>query len=346
MRIANLGAVRTSDIRKPGIEHVAGVVLPLTEQRTPRRAAGVVGALRVNLALRIGLAGLRVPLGRSALLRDSGGRTAVPVEFGHRVPALQQEPAAERRGPLEIADEVMRLLRIAELPDSWIGAGRKVLALALPPPRHEQRDLVALGRLPGQSHRGTTHVGVQIRVDDLSVWRDDLRRNVRHQFIGGLMPRGDEEPRPVALDRPAKRRRKHVNVLDGVGAANALRRALQERIDIVGLPVAAAEAEKRRAAEHVAAVFQHAVQANAAAGGISRNRARHHGDLRLQHVVEVRLRGPLEALNRHAFHQLLGIVATEAVRPEGHLLGHARAADVWRSRAHTWRQHANRHDVA
>src|SRR5918993_4150929 len=108
------------------------VVLPLTEQRSPGRAARVVGALRMDLPLRVGLARLNKPRRRPTLLQDPGCRTAVPVEFGCRVPALDQEFAAKSGRPFEIADEVMRLLRVAELADARIGPGTEVLALSLP----------------------------------------------------------------------------------------------------------------------------------------------------------------------------------------------------------------------
>ena len=160
------------------------------------------------------------------------------------------------------------------------------------------------------------------------------------------MPRGEEEPRLVPFDRPAERRREHVNVLDAVGGANAERRGAELVVDVVRLPVAAAEAEERRAAEHVAAVFQHAVQANPAARRVRRNRARHDGDFRLQHVVEVRLRGSLETLDRHPLDQLLGVVAAQSVGAEAHLLGHAGAADIGRAGPDSRRQHTDRHDVA
>src|SRR4030095_6510600 len=104
------------------------------------------------------------------------------------------------------------------------------------------------------------------------------------------MTRGHEKPRAVAFDRTAKRTREHVDVLDAVGAANAEWRRTQPIVDIVRLPVTATESEKGRAAELVAAVLEHAVQADAPAGRVRGNRARHHGDFRLQHVVEVRLR--------------------------------------------------------
>ncbi len=131
-----------------------------------------------------------------------------------------------------------------------------------------------------------------------------------------------------------------------VRAVDAARRRRQLVVDVVALPAAAAEAEERRAAEDVAAVLQHAVHADAAARRVGGNGARHDRDFRLQHVVEVRLRGALEALDRHPFDELLGVVAAEAVRAQADLLGHARAADVGRALPDAGRQHADRHDVA
>src|SRR5207244_439715 len=141
--------------------HIPGVVLPLTEQRAPSRAARVVRTLRIDVPLRIGLPRLRVPLRRSAHLQVPGGGAAEPIECGGRVAGLDKEMLAERRGPLEVADIVMRMMRVPELPDSRIRSGGEVLALALPPPLREHRDLVVRSGLPRQPDRGTTHVGVQ-----------------------------------------------------------------------------------------------------------------------------------------------------------------------------------------
>ena len=70
------------------------------------------------------------------------------------------------------------------------------------------------------------------------------------------MPRRDQEPQFVALDGTAQRSGEHVNVLDRVRAVDAARSGAQLVPGVGALPAAAAEAEKRRAAEDVAAVFQ------------------------------------------------------------------------------------------
>jgi hypothetical protein len=134
VRVADLDVVRAGDVRDAAVEHVAGVVLALLQQRAPRRAAGVVGALRIDVTLRIGLLRLRVPLRRAALLHDAGRGAAEPVERGGREAGFDQERRPRRPVPLDIADVVMRARRIAELPHSRIGPGREVLALAFPPP--------------------------------------------------------------------------------------------------------------------------------------------------------------------------------------------------------------------
>ena len=95
------------------------------------------------------------------------------------------------------------------------------------------------------------------------------------------------------------------------------------------------EAEERGPAEQVAAVLEHAVYADAAAGRVGGDGARHDRDFRLQHVVEVRLRGALETLNRHPLDELLGVVTAQSVRAEADLLGHARAADIGRALPNT-----------
>ena len=117
-------------------------------------------------------------------------------------------------------------------------------------------------------------------------------------------------------------------------------------VDVVALPLAAAEADERRPAEHIAAVLQHRVHADPAAGRVGRNRARHDRDFRLQHVVEVALRRTFEALNGHALDELLGVFARKPVGAQPDLLGHARAADVGRAGPDSGRQDADRHDVA
>jgi hypothetical protein len=145
------------------------------------------GELRMNLPLCVGLACLREPFRRSTRLQHARGRPAMPVEFGDRIAAFEEKLAGERGGPLEVADEVMGLLRIAELTDARIRAGSEVLSLALPPARRKHRDLVVRGRLNRESHRWTAHVGVEIGVDDLSVGRDNLPRHVGHQLVGRLV---------------------------------------------------------------------------------------------------------------------------------------------------------------
>ena len=209
----------------------------------------------------------------------------------------------------------MRVPRIAHLRSARIlAAASEVLALPFPPPLDEAGHLVFLVGLPRQPHRRTADVGIEVRIDHLPIGRDDLHRRVGDDFVRRLMPRRQNEPELIFLDGSAERAGKHVNVLDGVSARNAARSGFQLGVGVVGLPLAAAEPEERGAGEHVAAILQHAVHPNPAAGGVGRNRAGHDRDFRLQHVVKVGLRGAFETLNRHAFHELLGVVAGETMR--------------------------------
>ena len=133
-------------------------------------------------------------------------------------------------------------------------------------------------------------------------------------------------------------------MLDTVGALNVTR--AQFVVDVFRDPVVIGAPDEGRTAHLVAAVLQDAVEADAAAGRVCRNRGGHDGDFRLQHVVEVTLRRTFIALNRHALDQLFAVHAAQPVSAQPHLLGHVRPADVGRVRPHAGRQNADRHDVA
>src|ERR1051325_5593202 len=115
-------------------------------------------------------------------------------------------------------------------------------------------------------------------------------------------------------------------MLDAIGTLNVARPQLV--VDVIGNPAAVYSAEEDGAAHRVAAVLHDAVQIDAAAGPIGGNRRRDDTDLRLQHVIEVTLRGAFIALNRHAFDELLAVDAAQPVCAKTDLLGHVRPAAV------------------
>ena len=171
----------------------------------------------MNLPLRVGLPGLRVPLRRAALLQHAAAGPPSQSNAAIEKPASTRKLLVERRGPLDVADEVMRVRRVAELPDRGILPAVKSLPLRF---HHRDANVAILwfgARLPRQPQRRTAHVGVEVRVDDLSIRRDDLHRHIGDELVRGLVPGGDEEPQLVLLDRPAQRRGEHLNVLDAVG---------------------------------------------------------------------------------------------------------------------------------
>ena len=157
---------------------MARVVLPLAEARSPvgaarldtpvrrRRRTADRSAAACRIFLRVACT---TPACRAAF-RTPGVGAAVPVEHRPRVAAFEQQLVGERRRPLDVADGVMRLLRIAELADPRVLPGGEVLALALPPPlTRTTASLCFVRRLPRQPQRRTAHVGVEVRVDDLAV---------------------------------------------------------------------------------------------------------------------------------------------------------------------------------
>ena len=142
--VAELEAVRTGDVRqRPPDTH--GACCPGAESGSIPRSCSPDCALFaavnahssstcrcVSVFLR-----LDVPQRRAARLLDAGHRRAQPVEQRPGIARLEQQAVGHRRGPPDVADGVMRMLRIAELRRARILPGAEVLALALPPPLHE-----------------------------------------------------------------------------------------------------------------------------------------------------------------------------------------------------------------
>ena len=207
VRVAELDVVRAGDVRHAAVEHDARVVLPLAEARAPVGAArlghsGFTPYAHCGSIIRwFGFLRIGVPLGCAARLDDADVRAAVPVEQRPRVAAFEEQVVGEGRRPLDVADGVVRLARIAELPRARVLARGEVRPFRF---HHRCTNLASLcfcAACHVIRSDGPAHVGVEIRVDDLALRRDDLHRHVGHGLVRRLMPRRDEEPQLVALDR-------------------------------------------------------------------------------------------------------------------------------------------------
>ncbi len=178
MVVAELEAVRPGDIRQHALEHVTRVVLPLNLVRSPRRATGDRAvrsrerAFVVHLPLCVGLPCLDEPQGRSARLLQCPASARLASRTRSTSSRLRAEAGCVS-GDVHrtLPTRVMRVLGIAELRRARILPGAEVLALALPPPLDERRELVLRRGLPREAQRRSAHVGVEVRIDELAVGR-------------------------------------------------------------------------------------------------------------------------------------------------------------------------------
>src|SRR5688572_29647404 len=110
----------------------------------------------------------------------------------------------------------MRAVRIALCAGARVGAEPEVLALALPRALEEDRELVLLADLPGDSSEHVADVLIQRTAYQFAVRRHDMLRYVADELVGRDVPRRHEEPQLVSPDRPAEGPVEILNVCDTV----------------------------------------------------------------------------------------------------------------------------------
>jgi hypothetical protein len=265
------------------VRQLAGDVVRFRVDAIGGGDAAVVGLQREHVAL----AGVREPARRVALLLHA--RLVADVEIfdvGGKA-GLQQQLAAERRGPFRLAGEIDRMAGIAtargRVPfrdaadDDFVSLELRVAVVI-------RADLVLLVQLPGKANHVVHdplvfHTGAHLaRIREVAA-RDDR--------VGGDAAIAGEEPQLVPHDGPAHA---DVDVGDLRHAGSRAQTSVPELVGhVVGLPVAVGAADEGLSAEDVAPVLGNEVDPDATGRDVRGDAARLVGGLRHRGVAVVRL---------------------------------------------------------
>ena len=239
-----------------------------------------------------------------------------------------EQPAADRRRPLDLAD-VVELRGLHHVGDRIVDArGQPVvgtMAAPLDAAIVVERELVVPVRLQRQAHGVVADVLI---VDRL---RPGRRERVAQEVVGAPATVGREEPEAIALDRSAER---EVGVVDALHPVLDLETEIDEILrQVVRLHVSVRAGDEDGAAIGVAAVARDHVDLHAAHRRLRRQRAGLVADFFHQPVVEVEaglVAAEADVLNLDAVDHEHVVVVRRAVHLERRLLHDLRAADIGR----------------